>query len=416
MKMKFKNILSFLLLLTLLMSLSVTAFAADSGVTFENNKVTVFTPGSVYTDSDLFDGFKGVMPGDTLAETVTVTNKITDYDYIKVYLRAVLHDENGNPISENVLKELTADERRGEKSEIAYMHDFLAQLTLTVKNGSETIYSASPDQTAQLTDNVLLGELKSGESLKLDVELNVPLELGNEYADRIGEVDWVFTVEAFDLPSLTVRKVWMNDNPARRPEEIQVQLLQNGTPYGNPIALNAENQWVYVWDKLDHQYTWSAVETEVPDGYEVDYKQDGDVLVIINTGKEVPMPPAEPVDVTVRKAWSDNGKSRPDAVKVTLYNGETAVETVMLSAANDWTHTWQGLDGSGSWQVIETGVPKGYTPSYQVRDGVVIITNTATLIQTGQLNWPIPVLSALGLALMAYGIFVIFKKRKNERA
>ena len=62
----------------------------------------------------------------------------------------------------------------------------------------QSIFSASPDQTAQLTDNVLLGTFAKGKSAKLEAVLTVPAGLGNEYAYRVGEVDWVFTVEGFN--------------------------------------------------------------------------------------------------------------------------------------------------------------------------------------------------------------------------
>ena len=129
--------------------------------------------------------------------------------------------------------------------------------------------------------------------------------------------------------------------------------------------------------------------------------------------------PPEPVDLTVKKVWSDeNNKNgnRPGSVTVTLYNVKEAVEKVTLSAKNNWTYTWEDLDGSGDWSVLETGIPKGYSPSYRTKDGVVTITNTASLIQTGQMNWPIPVLGTLGLLLIACGFIVMTKKRKNERA
>ena len=35
------------------------------------------------------------------------------------------------------------------------------------------------------------------------------------------------------------------------------------------------------------------------------------------------------------------------------------------------------------------------------------------LIQTGQLNWPIPVLAIVGILLFAFGLILIFKKRKS---
>ena len=69
----------------------------------------------------------------------------------------------------------------------------------------------------------------------------------------------------------------------------------------------------------------------------------------------------------------------------------------------------------GNWQVIETNIAKGYVPSYHVKDGVVTITNTRSLIQTGQLTWPIWVLGGLGLALVALGGAMLAKKKKQNR-
>ena len=42
---------------------------------------------------------------------------------------------------------------------------------------------------------MLLGTFPGKSYTKLVVELTVPIELGNEYANRVGEVDWVFTAE-----------------------------------------------------------------------------------------------------------------------------------------------------------------------------------------------------------------------------
>lgn len=424
--MKLKNIakqcFSLLLALMLLMSLTVTAFAAGSSVTFEDGKLIAFEPGSVYTDTDLFDNFKGVMPGDTLSEEVTIRNKSNDCDYIKVYLRAVLHDETGNPISEKVLAELRSDERRGAASELEYMHDFLSQLSMTVQSDGKVIYSASPDELAGLSENVYLGSLRKGESRKLDVQLHVPIEMGNEYANRIGEVDWVFVVEGFDDPvdppddknTLTVRKVWVDDGKDR-PDSVTVQLLRDGEVQ-EEVELSQSNNWAYTWELLDDGYNWSVVEKDVPDGYEAAYTTSGNITTITNTGKTGPIDPVDPMDLKVIKKWDVDGKDHPGSVKVTLYNGSSAVESVWLGAWNDWSYTWHDLDGDGNWQVIETRIPKGYVPSYSYKDGVVTITNAEGLIQTGQLNWPILVMGALGLVLIAYGIFVIAKKRKDERA
>lgn len=199
-KNKMKNGFSLLTALLLAAGLSVTAAAADSSVVFEDGKVTVFESGSAYTDSDLFENFKGVMPGDVRTEEITVENRAGDCDYIKVYLRAVPHDEDGNPVSGEVLEELRADRRRGNDSELEYMYDFLSQLSMKVTSGDSVLYEESPDRVDGLADNVYLGTLREKETVALNVELSVPIEMGSEYSGRIGEVDWVFVAEGFDDP------------------------------------------------------------------------------------------------------------------------------------------------------------------------------------------------------------------------
>ena len=86
-----------------------------------------------------------------------------------------------------------------------------------------------------------------------------------------------------------------------------------------------------------------------------------------------------------------------------------------LGEWNNWSYTWKNLSAKGNWKVVET-VPKGYFASYSTRNNVVTITNAESLIQTGQLSWPIPVMGVLGLVLIIYGVSIIVKKRKNKNA
>lgn len=446
MKRTLKTFSSLLLVFVMLMSLTVTAFAADSTVTYKGKGNWEFSPGSGYTSTDLFDGFKNVMPGDKRTEEVTIKNEATDSDYIKVYLQAVLHDEEGNPLTYDEVFENTdgkdqADVNGQRDETIATMHDFLSQLTMRVWNGEKLIYEASPDELDGLAEPVFLATLDRGETASLKVELEVPIEMGNEYAYRVGEVDWKFKVEAFDnyTPSddytkLTAHKVWDDGNDPDRPENVTVRLLRDGKFYESHknavVELNADNQWTYTWTRLDDDYKWSVEEVDVPDGYTVDYDKDGNTIHVINSKDDPIIPPdpdvpvdppdvpSDPVYLTVKKTWSgdeDALDKRPESVGITLYDGKTAVETVWLGDWNNWTYTWSNLDGKGDWGVLEV-VPKGYTPSYSVSGRVITVTNTATLIQTGQMNWPVPVLGGLGALMIAFGAYTMLRKRKNDRA
>jgi len=417
MKQIYRISAAFMAAVMIVFTFVLPASAADSTVTYRGMKKGFqFAPGSHFTTSDLFDNFKNVMPGDSLTETITVKNAAKDSDYIKVYIQAVPHDDVTNP---PVVPGVTA----------ASMQEFLAQLYMTVQSDEGLLYSASPDQLHNFEEPVYLGTILTDEIIRLDVTLQVPIELDNRFANRVGEVDWKFIVEAFDFPEpppetpqqLTVRKVWVGEDP-NQPGSVDITLMRDGVPYGS-VTLTPENQWTFTWDQLSDDYTWSAVESTVSREYRAAYQTDGSVITVVNTYippdepdiPDIPDEPKEPVSLTVVKVWAgdeDSIKNRPESVSVILYNGEEAVETVWLGAWNNWTFTWRDLDADGNWNVLEN-IPKGYTPKYSAEGTTVTITNTATLIQTGQLNWPIPVFGGIGILLIAAGFILMRKKKEN---
>ena len=173
-----KKLISILVVLFLLTG---SALAASS-VSYEGGaEKFVFLPGSEYSDSDMFENFKGVLPGDVLEQKITVKNDTKGK--VRIYMRA----EPGESIPGGLLEKngLTVEENR----------DFLNQLQLTVECRDKEIFEAAPSETAQLTNNTLLGTFKSKGSTELTVKLTVPATMGNDYMGRIGIVPWTFLVE-----------------------------------------------------------------------------------------------------------------------------------------------------------------------------------------------------------------------------
>lgn len=120
------------------------------------------------------------------------------------------------------------------------------------------------------------------------------------------------------------------------------------------------------------------------------------------------------IDLTVKKVWNDGkADTRPESVTVRLLKGETVIDTVTLNEQNGWSHTWEDVPESDLYSIKEKNVPKGYTASYQQNGYVFTITNTSTLIQTGQLIWPIPVLAVGGLVLFAVGLLLYRRNKKD---
>ena len=74
---------------------------------------------------------------------------------------------------------------------------------MTVAKSSENemayMFDASADKTASLTDWVLLGTLYCGGEVNLDITLDVPIDLDNEYEDAVGYIDWQFKIEEFPV-------------------------------------------------------------------------------------------------------------------------------------------------------------------------------------------------------------------------
>ena len=123
-----------------------------------------------------------------------------------------------------------------------------------------------------------------------------------------------------------------------------------------------------------------------------------------------------PIDVSVRKVWNDDGKDRPSSVTVSLGNEDGEFDKVKLSDDNEWKYTWTGLDANKKWEIKEINVPAEYKDTYSVDGYDFTVTNTKSLIQTGQNNRPIPVMIFAGAFLVSAGIIVkVSGKRKNEQ-
>ena len=173
-----KKIITLLTVLVLTLSSVLPVYAADGKVTYSGNAGNfVFEPGSEHSLTDLFPNFKGVMPGDTLTQKITVKNNADNKVKVKIYMRSLGAHED----SVEFLSQLGLKVAKSEENEMAYMFD------------------AAANETEQLTDWVCLGTLYSGGEVNLDVALNVPVELPNEFQNKIGYLDWEFMIEEFPV-------------------------------------------------------------------------------------------------------------------------------------------------------------------------------------------------------------------------
>lgn len=150
----------------------------------------------------------------------------------------------------------------------------------------------------------------------------------------------------------------------------------------------------------------------------------------------------------VLKVWNDEGHEnvRPTEITVQLLKDGEVHSTQTLNAQNSWRYTWEQLDASSRWLVVEnepehytvsisqegitfrlenrwkpaptpTPVPPGEetptptpeptptpTPKPTSKPTPTPTPKPPTLPQTGQMWWPVPVLLCAGLMLIVIGL------------
>ncbi|MBR4036527.1 MAG: LPXTG cell wall anchor domain-containing protein [Oscillospiraceae bacterium] len=199
-----KRLFSLVLATVMMAGFALTSSAAGI-VTYEGDaQEFIFAPGTEYSLTDLFTDFKNVMPGDTISQTVRLVNNGKGGTTTRFYMKALgpaAADDKDLVYNEDKLGNGNEGDGYTDKP---LNNEVLKQLNLTVKlvKGDKTLFDAPADQTAGLTDWVHLGDLRKGGEIDLEVTLEVPIEMGNEFQDVAGALDWAFKIEEIPDPAV----------------------------------------------------------------------------------------------------------------------------------------------------------------------------------------------------------------------
>ena len=212
-------------------------------------------------------------------------------------------------------------------------------------------------------------------------------------------------VQVTVVPSrtLNVTTTWDDDNNRdnKRPEKTTLQLTTtDGEKVGDPVELNAENEW---------KYTWKNLASEDEDGQHISYlvtAVEDDTLTANNYTAEVTRSSSddefvvtykheiEKTGITANVTWDDADNQdgiRPKEVTLQLKaDGEAVGDAITVKADSDgnWTKTWSNLpvnkEGAVGQAIVytveESGLPDGYASAVATDEetGAITVKNSHT--------------------------------------
>lgn len=124
------------------------------------------------------------------------------------------------------------------------------------------------------------------------------------------------------------------------------------------------------------------------------------------------------IDLKVTKVWNkansniSSSINLPKEIEIELSKNGEVIDTVKLNSANNWKYTWKDLEKSDMYNVREVNVPKGYTVTYQKEGNLFIVTNTTSLVQTGNMPWLVEIIGGIGLIFIV--ISLIYNKNEQK--
>ncbi len=144
--------------------------------------------------------------------------------------------------------------------------------------------------------------------------------------------------------SISGTKTWEDNDTQkkRRPENITIELLRNGTKIAERVINNSDNATydfgeLQKYDEKGIAYNYTVREKEESHFYTPSVEAGTYNL------KNKFTRPEDKKDITVRVVWEDEQdryEERPDSVEVKIKDGEKVVETATVTKDESWKHTF----------------------------------------------------------------------------
>lgn len=387
----FSGFLSLMMVVALLSSMSLVAFAepidkdevgdtasfkatylindkAQSGVNFRVYKIGDYRGGALFTWTEEFSKYDITIPDFSSVSEVTA---------LRETLAGYIARDNVTPLATLTTD---ADGKMSLESLDLGMYIVLGDSTATW----DYIYKPVPFIVFApfTTEEDTIG-------YDIDVEVKVtetPVEI--TYVDR------------------HVIKVWEDSGYSGRPTNVTVQLLRDGAVF-DTVTLSAENNWRHTWDRLDSRYNWSCVENAAPSGYTTSVSLQGLTYTITNTRPY--NPPTVPTIPTLPPPLVDIDNPSiiiPDDVPILSEypfepeDPEEPPEEPSVPVEPEEPST--PVEPSEPVEPSDPPVENIPDPDVPKSDNIP---------QTGQLLWPIPFLGVAGALFIIVGLVSGKKER-----
>ena len=209
--------------------------------------------------------------------------------------------------------------------------------------------------------------------------------------------------------NIPVTKVWVGPEAS----SAKVTLYADGVEKDS-VTLNAANNWVHVFSNLDKYNNGTEIVYTVTEEPIANY--DSAITGDVATGFTVTNTNTEKVAVDVTKNWVGPAT---DSVTVNLYADGVKVDTVQLTATNQWKHTFANLDKYENGREIVYTVDEVLIPGYKtkitgdVQTGFTITNSKETPKTADHVN-PMAYASIFVISLMA-AIMTMIEKKKFAR-
>ena len=179
---------------------------------------------------------------------------------------------------------------------------------------------------------------------------------------------------------ITASKTWNdNDNQdGKRPTKISIKLMKTVGGVKTEVAskeVTAADQWQTKFENLPVYENGQKIDYSIEEDDVAGYTKEIKDFTVTNSYTP------EMIKISGQKVWDDadnqDGK-RPASVKVKVKNGDTVVDELEVTAANDWKFESKALPKYAAGQEIAYTVTEEAVAEYQTKIDKFTITNSYT--------------------------------------